>query len=341
MLSRIRMPIHSREVRLASRPKGEPTLDDFSFATVEVPDPGPGEVLVRNICMSVDPYMRGRMNEGKSYVPPFQIGRPMEGGAVGEVVASRDETLPVGATVQSFCGWRDAFVAPASSLQMVDTTLAPPSAYLGILGVTGLTAWVGLFRIAKLEKGETVFISAGAGGVGTAACQLAKMHGCRVIASAGTEAKVAFLREELHVDYAFDYRDGKPLEHLKKGAPDGIQVYFDNTGGPQLEAALYVLNSYGRVALCGGIASYNTPAPGPRNLALAIGKRLRLEGFIVSDHMKERPAFYSEAIPALQSGELKSHETFVKGLDAAPAALLDLLHPGAQNIGKLIVKLGD
>ena len=341
MLSRILMPLQSREVRLACRPQGEPTLDNFSFATVDLPDPVPGEVLVRNICMSVDPYMRGRMNEGKSYVPPFQIGRPMEGGAVGRVVASRDEKLPVGTFVQSFCGWRDAFVATASSLQIVDTSLAPPSAYLGILGVTGLTAWVGLFRIAKLEKGETVFISAGAGGVGTAACQLAKMHGCRVLASAGSHDKVAFLRDELEVDYAFNYLEGEPLEHLKKGAPEGIHVYFDNTGGPQLEAALYVLNSYGRVALCGGIASYNTPVPGPRNLTLAIGKRLRLEGFIVSDHMKERPAFLAEAIPALQSGELKNRETFVEGLDAAPAALLDLLHSGARNIGKMIVKLSD
>ncbi len=335
------MPLQSREVHLVSRPRGEPTLDNFSFATVDLPDPVPGEVLVRNICMSVDPYMRGRMNEGKSYVPPFQIGRPMEGGAVGKVVASQDQKLPVGTFVLSFFGWRDAFVASASSVQIVDTNLASPSAYLGILGVTGLTAWIGFFRIVKLEKGETVFISAGAGGVGIAACQLAKMHGCRVLASAGTPDKVAFLCDELKVDYAFNYREGEPLDHLKQGAPEGIHVYFDNTGGPQLESALYVLNSYGRVALCGGIASYNSPAPGPRNMIQAIGKRLRLEGFIVSDHMKERPAFLAEMIPALQSGKLKNRETFVEGLDAAPAALLDLLHPGTRNIGKLIVKLSD
>ncbi len=335
------MPSQSREVRLAKRPQGEPTLDDFSFATVDVPDPGPGEVLVRNICMSVDPYMRGRMNEGKSYVPPFQIGQPMEGGAIGRVVASQDAKMAVGTCVQSFCGWREAFVARASSLQVVDTTLASPSTYLGLLGVTGLTAWVGLFRIARLKDGETVFISGGAGGVGTAACQLAKIHRCRVIASAGSEGKVAFLRDELHVDYAFDYRNGEPLDHLKKGAPDGIQVYFDNTGGPQLEAALSALTNYGRVALCGGISGYNHPVAGPRNLSLAIGKRLRLEGFIVSDHAKERPAFLAEMIPALESGKLKGRETFVKGLDAAPAALLDLLHSGAENIGKMIVELCD
>ncbi|HXR38730.1 MAG TPA: NADP-dependent oxidoreductase [Terracidiphilus sp.] len=335
------MPTQSLEVRLASRPQGEPTLDNFSFATVDLPDPKPGEVLVRNVCISVDPYMRGRMNEGKSYVPPFQIGQPLEGGAVGKVVASRDESLPVGTFVQSIYGWRQAFVAPASSLKAVDTSLAPPSAYLGILGVTGLTAWVGLFRIAAVKRGETVFISGGAGAVGSAACQFAKIHGCTVLASASSEQKVAFLRGELKVDYAFNYRDGEPLDHLKKGAPQGIHVYFDNTGGPQLEAALAALRNYGRVAMCGGISAYNTPVPGPRNLMLAIGKRLRLEGFIVSDHIKEMPAFLADAIPALHSGKLTPRETFVDGLEAAPAALLDLLHSGASNIGKMIVRLGD
>jgi NADPH-dependent curcumin reductase CurA len=333
------MPTQSREVRLASRPNGPPTLDNFSFATVDVPDPKPGEVLVRNICMSVDPYMRGRMNDSKSYVPPFQIGQALEGGAVGRVVASQDEKLPVGTFVQSFYGWREAFVAAASKLQVVDARVAPPSTYLGLLGVPGLTAWVGLFRIANLKEGESVFVSGGAGAVGTAACQLAKLHGCRVLASAGSGEKVAFLRDELKVDYAFSYRDGEPLNHLKQGAPEGIHVYFDNTGGPQLEAALAMLRTYGRVAMCGGIAGYNTPVPGPRNLATAIGKRLRLEGFIVSDHVKEMPTFLSEAIPALQSGKLISRETFVEGLEAAPAALIDLLHSGAGNIGKLIVKL--
>lgn len=335
------MPIQSREVRLASRPKGEPTLDNFSIATVDVPDPKPGEVQVRNDFVSVDPYMRGRMNEGKSYVPPFQVGKAMEGTAVGRVIASQDEALPVGTNVRSFFGWREIFVAPSSSLQVIDTTLAPASAYLGILGVTGLTAWAGLFRIADLKNGETVFVSGGAGAVGTAACQLARLHGCRVLASAGSAGKVAFLRDELKVDYAFNYRDGEPLEHLKIGAPDGIHVYFDNTGGPQLEAALFALREHGRVALCGSISGYNTPVPGPRNLMLAIGKRLRLQGFIVSDYLKDTPAFLAEAIPALHAGKLIHRETVVEGLDAAPAALIDLLHPGASNIGKMVVKLSD
>lgn len=314
-------------------------MDNFSFATVEVRDPGPGEVLVRNEHISVDPYMRGRMNDAKSYIPPFQIGQPLEGGAIGRVIASQDEKLPVGAYVQSIYGWREAFVAPAASLQVVDTTVAPASAYLGILGVTGLTAWVGLHRIASVNVGETVFVSGGAGGVGNAACQLAKIYGCKVIASAGSEEKVRFLREELKIDYAFNYRDGDPLEHLKRAAPGGIHVYFDNTGGPQLEAALSVLRNYGRIAMCGGIAGYNTPVSGPRNLMLVIGKRLRIEGFIVSDYFKEIPAFMEEAIPALRSGKLINRETVVEGLGAAPAAFLDLLHSGAPNIGKMIVKL--
>jgi hypothetical protein len=236
-------------------------------------------------------------------------------------------------------GWREAFVAPASNLKIIDATVAPPSAYLGILGVTGLTAWVGLFSIAKLKDGETVFISAGAGAVGSAACQFAKMHGCRVIASAGSDEKLTYLRNELKVDYAFNYRDGDPRDHLKKAATEGIHVYFDNTQGPQLEAALQALVNYGRVAMCGGIAGYNVSIPGPRNLVQIVGKRLRLEGYIVSDHFKELPVLLAEAIPALASGKLINRETFVDGLDSAPAAFLDLLHSGARNIGKMIVRL--
>lgn len=335
------MTTESREIRLARRPQGEPGLDCFEFATVDLPDPGPGEVLVKNICMSVDPYMRGRMNEGKSYVPQFEIGKPLEGTAVGRVIASQDEKLPVGTFVLSMSGWRDAYVAAGWSVRVIDTAVAPASAYLGILGVTGLTAWVGLFSIAKLKDGETVFISAGAGAVGSAACQLAKMHGCRVIASAGSAEKVAYLRDELKIDYAFNYSDGNAREHLRKGAPEGINVYFDNTQGVQLEAALYELVPYGRVAMCGGIAGYNVPVPGPRNLIQAVGKRLRLEGYIVSDHFKEMPSLLAEAVPALSAGKLINRETFVDGLEAAPVAFLDLLHSGAGNIGKMVVRLGE
>ena len=335
------MPHISREIRLASRPQGEPTLENFSFAMVELPDMKPGEVLVQNVCMSVDPYMRGRMNDTKSYVPPFEIGQALQGGAVGRVISSADENLPVGTFVLSMFGWREAFVAPASQLQVVDVSVAPASAYIGILGVTGLTAWLGLFRIANLKDGETLFVSGGAGAVGSAACQFAKLHGCRVVASAGTDQKIAFLRDELKADFAFNYRKGEPLGYLRKGAPEGLDVYFDNTAGPQLEAALFALRNHGRVAMCGGIAGYNTPVPGPRNLALAISKRLRLEGFLVIDWMTEVPVFLAEAVPALKTGKLINRETVVEGLDAAPSAFMDLLHSGASNIGKMVVKLSD
>jgi len=335
------MPFISKEVHLLTRPKGEPTLDLFAVASVELPEPQPGEVLVQNLYISVDPYMRGRMNDTKSYVPPFELGKPMQGSAIGRVVQSNDSGLAEGTLVSSFYGWREAFVAPAKTLQAIDPQGAPVAAFLGTLGMTGLTAWGGLFKIAELKDGETVFVSAAAGAVGSVACQLAKLHGCTVIASAGSSEKIAFLRDELKVDYAFDYHDGEPLEHLRKAAPEGIQVYFDNTGGPQLEAALASLQNHGRIILCGAIAGYNNPVPGPRNLHAAIGKRLKLQGFIVSDFVGELAEFHKEAIPALASGKLLNNETIVEGIDAAPAAFLSLLNSGDKHIGKLVVHVGD
>jgi NADPH-dependent curcumin reductase CurA len=335
------MPLTSKEVHLLSRPKGEPTPDLFKIASVELPDPQPGEALVQNLYISVDPYMRGRMNDTKSYVPPFELGKPMQGSAIGRVIQSKDSSLAEGTLVSSFFGWREAFVAPAKTLQTIDTQGAPVAAFLGALGMTGLTAWAGLFKIGALHDGETVFISAAAGAVGSVACQLAKLHGCRVIASAGSVEKIAFLKDELKVDYAFDYHDGDPLEHLQKAAPEGIHVYFDNTGGPQLEAAISSLQNHGRIILCGAIAGYNKPMPGPRNLHSAIGKRLRLQGFIVSDFIGDLAEFHKEAIPALASGTLLNNETIVEGIDAAPAAFLSLLNSGDKHIGKLVVHVGD
>lgn len=265
----------------------------------------------------------------------------MEGGAVGRVVKSRDPSVRENATVLSNYGWREAFVAPGRDVQIIDPQGAPVSAFLGTLGMPGMTAWAGLFRVAGLQDGETVFVSGGAGAVGTVACQLAKLHGCPVIASAGTADKVAFLRDGIKVDYAFDYHDGDFLPHLRQGAPQGIDVYFDNTAGPQLEAALAVLRLRGRVALCGAIAGYNRPVPGPRNLFFAIVKRLRLQGFIVTDFYDQMPAFHAETKAALKKGKLTHHETIVEGLDQAPAALLGLLGSGDKHIGKLAVHVGD
>jgi NADPH-dependent curcumin reductase CurA len=331
----------SKEVHLVSRPQGAPTLEQFAFVSVELPEPKAGEVLVRNLYLSVDPYMRGRMNAIKSYAPPFEIGKPMYGGAIGRVLRSNDPGFPEGSLVSSMFGWREAFVTPAKDVQLVDPKGAPVPAFLGTLGMTGLTAWGGLFKIGALRDGETVFVSGAAGAVGSVACQLAKLHGCKVIASAGSKEKVAFLRDEMKVDYAFDYHDGEPLTHLEKAAPEGIQVYFDNTGGPQLEAAIASLQWHGRVVLCGAIAGYNTPVPGPRNLHSAIGKRLRLQGFIVSDFVKDLAAFHAEAIPALLSGKLLHRETIVEGIDQAAAAFLSLLGSGDKHIGKMLIHVGD
>ncbi len=335
------MSMQSREIRLAARPKGEPRPEDFAFANVELKNPEVGEVLVKNLYFSVDPYMRGRMNDSKSYVSPFVIGKAMEGSAVGVVAASRDESLPVGSLVLSMFGWREAYVAQARILQRLDASLASPSTFLGLLGITGLTAWVGLWKIACLQPGETVFVSGGAGAVGSAACQLAKLRDCKVIASAGTDAKVKMLHDELGADFAFNYKDGDPLKHLMAAAPDGIHVYFDNTGGPQLEAAISALKERGRVAMCGAIAGYNTPVPGPRNMVNVIGKRLRLEGFIISDFLGNLHEFLADVGPAFKSGKVKSYETVVEGIDQAPAAFMGLLRSGDTHTGKLVIHLSD
>jgi NADPH-dependent curcumin reductase CurA len=331
--------LQAKEIRLASRPQGEPSADNFVFATVDLPELEPGEVLVRNAFFSVDPYMRGRMSEGKSYVPPFTVGKVLDGAAVGQVVQSRNAGFPVSTWVQSLFGWRDYYVAPAQQLRAIDARQAPASAYLGVLGSTGLTAWVGLNDIANIKEGETIFISGGAGAVGSVACQLAKLRGCRVIASAGSAAKIAYLKNQLNVDYAFTYRESDPREQLQAAAPDGLHVYFDNTAGPQLEAALYAMRNHGRLVMCGAISGYNTPVPGPRNLALTIVRRLRMEGFIVVDHLHRMPAFLAEMIPALRAGKLLHQETIVDGIEQAPSAFLSLFHSGDAHIGKLVIRV--
>ncbi len=220
---------------------------------------------------------------------------------------------------------------------MIDATQAPPSAYLGVLGATGLTAWVGLNDIARIKENETVFISAAAGAVGSIACQLAKLHGCHVIASAGSAAKVAFLKNQLKVDYAFNYRESDPLRQLEIAAPDGLHVYFDNTAGPQLEAAIGSMRNHGRIVMCGAISTYNAPAPGPKNLHQIIIRRLRLQGLLVADHLHRMPAFLAEMIPLLRAGKVLHQETVLHGIEKAPDAFISLLQPGDIHIGKLVI----
>ncbi|HZO95293.1 MAG TPA: NADP-dependent oxidoreductase [Candidatus Baltobacteraceae bacterium] len=331
--------VASREVRLASRPAGEPTDANFALATAHVGPPGDGEVLVRNTMMSVEPYMRGRMNDAKSYVPPFVVGEPLQGSAIGTVVASRSADVPEGATVQHMLGWREYAVLPAAHVRVLDVARAPAELYFGALGNTGFTAWVGLHEIARIKEGETLFVSAAAGGVGSMAVQLAKRAGLRVIGSASSPQKAAFVREELGADAAFDYHEGI-TKQLRTAAPDGIDVYFDNVGGEHLEAAIFATRNHARIVLCGAVSQYNAAEmpPGPRNLGIAIGRRLRLEGFIVIDHMAKMRDFIAEVAPLVAGGEIKAPTTFVDGLENAPHALLDLLRPNA-NLGKVVVRL--
>ena len=333
------MSTTTRQIHLASRPQGWPTADSFRLVEVEVPELTEGQVLVRNTAMSVDPYMRGRMNDVPSYSPPFQLDQPLEGGAVGQVVASRSADRAVGDTVLHGLGWRADAVVDAAATRVIDTSLAPADAFLGALGMTGLTAYAGLTAVAGVQPGDTVFVSGAAGAVGSLAGQIAAQLGAaRVIGSAGSPAKVAYLLE-LGFDAAFDYHDGSVAEQLAAAAPEGIDVYFDNVGGEHLEAAIGVLRRHGRVALCGAISQYNaTEAPAaPRNLAQAIGKELTLRGFLVGSHQHLAPEFAEKMASWLAVGAVRFDQTTVSGLENAPEAFLGLLR--GDNTGKMIVTL--
>ncbi|MFC7242946.1 NADP-dependent oxidoreductase [Catellatospora aurea] len=326
-----------REIHLASRPVAMPTPDNFRLVEVAVPEPAEGQVKVRNLVMSVDPYMRGRMNDVKSYVPPFALDAVLDGGAVGEVVESRSPDLKPGDLVLHGYGWREWAVDDARRFRKLDP-VAPPSAFLGVLGMPGLTAYVGLLDIAAMKPGDTVFVSGAAGAVGSLVGQLARLKGAaRVVGSAGSAAKVAHLTDDLGFDAAFNYRDGDVSQLLKQAAPDGIDVYFDNVGGDHLTAAIARAKVFARFALCGAISAYNEPVPGPDNMTLMIGKRLTMRGFIVSDHNDRMPDLIREVGAWYAAGEIKAEETVVDGLENAPEALTGLLR--GANTGKMVVKL--
>ncbi|WP_328970571.1 NADP-dependent oxidoreductase [Streptomyces sp. NBC_00239] len=331
-------PAVSREWHLVARPQGWPTAADFALREVPVTAPGPGRILVRNLHMSVDPYMRGRMNDVKSYIPPFALDRPMDGGAVGEVVASAAEGFEVGDHVLHGLGWREYADVDAQHATKVDADLAPLSAYLGVLGMPGLTAYAGLFETASFKEGDSVFVSGAAGAVGSLVGQFAKIKGAsRVIGSAGSDDKVKQLTGKYGFDAAFNYKNGPVAEQLSEAAPEGIDVYFDNVGGDHLEAAIGALKLHGRATLCGAIAQYNdtAPAPGPRNLVAVIGKRLRLQGILVSDHAGLQQQFVQDVAGWLRSGELKADETVVHGIENGTEAFLGMLR--GENTGKMIV----
>ncbi|WP_245996730.1 NADP-dependent oxidoreductase [Streptomyces armeniacus] len=334
------LPTTGREWHLTARPEGWPTPDGFALREASVAAPGEGQILVRNLYLSVDPYMRGRMNDVKSYVPPFKLDRPMDGGAVGVVLASEAEGFAPGDHVLHGLGWREFATFDARHAVRVSAELAPLSAYLGALGTTGLTAYAGLLDIASFKEGDAVFVSGAAGAVGSQAGQIARIKGAsRVVGSAGSDEKVRLLTEEYGFDAAFNYKNGPVAAQLKEAAPDGIDVYFDNVGGEHLEAALSSLKVYGRVTVCGMIAQYNeTQAPpAPRNLALIIGKRLRLQGMIVTDHTDIQDRFAEEVSGWLRSGELKYRETFVDGIENTLDAFLGVLK--GENVGKMVVRL--
>ncbi|MEU9130589.1 NADP-dependent oxidoreductase [Kitasatospora sp. NPDC048540] len=334
-------PLVNREIHLASRPTGEPVLGNFALVESAIPEPGEGQLLVRNTWMSVDPYMRGRMNAGTgSYIPPFELGAPLSGGATGTVVASRADAIPVGTTVLHQLGWREYSVVDAATVMPIDVSLAPAPAYLGVLGMPGLTAYAGLVEVAPVAEGDVVFISGAAGAVGSVAGQIARQLGAsRVIGSAGGPEKAKKLVEDFGFDAAIDYRAGSLADQLAQAAPEGIDVYFDNVGGDHLEAAITAMRPGGRIAMCGAISQYNAtePTPGPRNLALAIGKQLTLRGLLVGSYYHLAPEYARLAGGWLASGALRAEETVLDGIERAPEAFLGMMR--GANTGKMLVRL--
>lgn len=334
------MTTTSREIRLKRRPTGLPSAEDFELATITLPEPGPGEMVVHNLYMSVDPYMRGRMVDRKSYVPPFALGETLNGGAVGQVVQSNGGPLAVGTYVLNGWGWREYFSSDGKGLTTIDPSIAPVQAFLGAVGMPGQTAYFGLLDIGQPKAGETVFVSAAAGAVGSMVCQIAKIKGCRVVGSVGSQAKVDWLRDELGVDAAFNYKEATSLKaELGKHCPNGIDIYFENVGGEHLEAALTHMNNNGRIPVCGMISQYNATesVPGPSNLGLIIGKRLKLQGYIVSDYRARAGEFYADMKEWIAAGQIKWQETVVEGIENAPSAFIGLFT--GDNMGKMLVKL--
>lgn len=330
----------STQIRLARRPQGWPTPDDFSIERVELSEPAPGEVRVANEFVSVDPYMRGRMNDVRSYVPPYALGDVIAGGAIGRVVVSASDDMPVGTVVLHQHGWSDVVQADASTFRVVpEVPGLPLSVRLHILGMTGLTAYVGLTTIAHMKPGDTVFVSGAAGAVGTAVGQIAKLLGAgRVIGSAGSAEKVALLTEKYGYDAAFNYKDAPVREQLAAHAPDGLDVFFDNVGGDHLEAALDVMNTGGRLALCGAITGYNTTekTPGPDNMANMITRGLTATGFTLAAYLHLAPEFTEKMTAWSAEGKIAYDETIVDGIENTVEAFLSMMR--GANTGKMLVR---
>ena len=332
----------STQIHLVSRPEGWPTPENFQTVRVTLPELAPGQVRVANAFVSVDPYMRGRMNEGRSYVAPYALGATITGGAVGRVIESAADGVDVGAVVLHQHGWSDVVQDDAATFQVIpELPGVPLSLRLHILGMTGLTAYVGLTRIASLQPGETVFVSGAAGAVGSAVGQLARLLGAsRVIGSAGSAAKVALLHEKYGFDAAFNYHDGEVRELLAQAAPDGIDVYFDNVGGDHLTAALDAFNDGGRAALCGAISTYNEqgPVPGPDNMSNIVTRGLTLRGFTLGNHLDLAGEFQQRMAGWFSEGRIAYDETIVDGIDNTVEAFLAMMR--GANVGKMLVRVG-
>jgi NADPH-dependent curcumin reductase CurA len=333
--------VQNQAILLAKRPVGLPGPDTFQFVSSDIPEPREGQVLIRTLWLSVDPYMRGRMNDVKSYTPPFPVGEPIRGGGIGEVVASRHPAYRPGDLITGDLPWQLYALSDGRGIRPVDPNLRPVTAALGVVGMTGLTAYFGLLEVGRPKPGETVVVSGAAGAVGSVAGQLAKMNGCRVVGVAGSNEKIRYLTEELGFDAGINYKTDDLRSALRDACPNGIDVYFDNVGGAVTDAVLFQMNDFGRIVLCGQIAAYNLERPevGPRLFPLFVMRRLRAQGFIVSDFARR----FDEGLRRLaawhQSGRLKCRETVVEGFERLPDAFLGLFR--GDNIGKLLVKVAE
>ena len=331
----------NRRIVLASRPEGEPQAANFRLETVELPDPGDGEVLIRTRYLSIDPYMRGRMSDAPSYAPPVGIGEVMVGSTVGEVVESKAPGLQAGDFVTGFTGWQEYAVLPGRAVRKIKAESTPPSYHLGVLGMPGLTAYGGLLNIGDPKPGETVVVAAASGPVGSLVGQIAKIRECRAVGIAGGLEKCRYVTEELGFDACVDHRSAGFRDELKAACPDGIDVYFENVGGPVLEAVLPLMNNFGRVPVCGLIASYNAVElpPGPDRspvlMRAVLTRRLRMQGFIVTDFANQMPDFLRD-VTGLNEGRVRCKEDFVDGLERAPEALTSVLT--GRNFGKMLVR---
>ena len=335
------MSIESKYVALKEYiPMGNPSLSHFNLKSETISLKNDDEVLVANKWISVDPYMRARMTERKNYKPPFEIGKPMEGTAIGEIIESKSNNFKKGDFVLSEFGWRDNFIANSESLKKINPINVPIQTYLGPLGFTGHTAYIGLFRIAKIKQNQTILVSSAAGSVGSTVCQIAKILGCKVIASTGSDEKVEWLKKEIGVDHAFNYKKIDNLVlHFKDICPEGFDIYFDNVGGDFLEAAIFRMKNFGRIVICGRISQMNATSPGEglKNMAHVLVKRLTIKGFLIFDHYDDYKDFENDMSNWVINKEIKWRETIVEGIENSPQAFLDLLN--GKNIGKMIVKI--